>query len=133
VRYSSNPLSKKCHFGHVGGADRNLTFVLQKIAPVTTGKSKEQRERIIKASMVTLREIISDGLFEMDFRTSIWKPAFLFGDAIDEDDRILHDGDYKWLRQIGDRRFFLPNMERMYSLSYLQLMSIHRAMDWDLF
>ena len=58
--------------------------------------------------------------------------AFFFVDAIDEDDRILHDGDYKWLRQIGDRRFFLPNMERMYSLSYLQHMSVHCTMDWDL-
>ena len=65
VRYSSNPLSKKCHFRHVGGADRNLTFVLQKIAPVTTGKSKERKESISKASIVTLREIISDGLFEL--------------------------------------------------------------------
>ena len=79
-----------------------------------------------------LREIISDGLFEMDSRTSLRKPAFLFGDAIDEDDRILHDRDYKWLRQIWDMRFFLPNMERMYSLSYLQHMFVHRAMDWDL-
>ena len=56
----------KCHFGHVGGADRNLTFVLQKIAPVTTGKSKERKERISKTSMVTLWEIISDGLLETD-------------------------------------------------------------------
>ena len=46
--------------------------------------------------------------------------------------RILHDGDYKCLRQIGDRRFFLPNIERMYSLSYLQHMFVHRTMDWDL-
>jgi len=130
VRYSSSPLSKKCHFGHVGGADRNLTFVLQKTAPVTTGKSKERKERISKASIVTLREIISDGLFETDSRTLLRKPAFLY--AIDENDRILHDGDYKWLRQIGDRRFFLPNMERIYSLSYLQHMSVHRTMDWDL-
>ena len=38
----------------------------------------------------------------------------------------------EWLLQIGDRRFFLPNMERMYPLSYLQHMSVHRAMDWDL-
>jgi len=132
VRYSSNPLSKKCHFGHVGGADRNLTFVLQKTAPVTTSKSKERKERISKASMVTLWEIISDRLFETDSRTPLRKPVFLFGDAIDENDRILHDGNYKWLRQIGDRRFFLPNMERMYSLSYLQHMSVHRTMDWDL-
>ena len=44
----------------------------------------------------------------------------------------MHDGDYKWLSQIGDRRFFLPNMVRMYLMSYLQHMSIHYAMDWDL-
>ena len=81
---------------------------------MTTGKSKERKERITKASMLTLREIISDGLFESDSRTPLRKPAFFFGDANEEDDRILYDGDYKWLRQIGDRRFFLPNMERMY-------------------
>jgi len=125
-------LFKKYHFGHVGGADPNLTFVLQKTAPVTTGESKERKERISKASMVTLREIISDRLFETDSRTPLRKPAFFFGDAIDEDDRILHDRDYKWLRQIRDMRFFLPNMERMYSLSHLQHMSVHRTMEWDL-
>ena len=107
--------------------------MLQKTTLVTTGKSKERKERIFKASMVTLWEIISDGLFETDSRTPLRKPAFFFGDDIDEDDRILHDGDYKWLRQIGDMRFFLPNMERMYSLSYLQHMSVHRAMDWGSF
>ena len=128
MRYSSNPLSKKCHFGHVGGADHNLTFVLQKTAHVTTGKSNERKERIPKASMVTLREIISDGLFESDSRTPLRKPTFFFGDTIGEDDRILYDGEYKWLRQIGDKRFFLPNMERMYPLSYLQHMSVHRTM-----
>jgi len=36
VRYSSNPLSKQCHFGHVGGADPNMIFVLQRTAPVIT-------------------------------------------------------------------------------------------------
>ena len=36
IRYSSNPLSKQCHFGHVGGADPNMIFVLQRTAPVTT-------------------------------------------------------------------------------------------------
>ena len=60
------------------------------------------------------------------------KPNFYFGDAITEEDRVLYDGDYKWLRQIGDRRFFLPNMERMYPLAYLQNTSVHRAMEWDL-
>ena len=71
MRYFSIPLSKKCHFGHVGGTDRNLTFVLQETAPVTTGKSKERNERITKANMLTLQEIISDGLFETDSRTPL--------------------------------------------------------------
>jgi len=128
VRYSSSPLSKKCQFEHVGGADRNLTFVLQKTIPVTTSKSKERKERITKASMVTLREIIFDGLFESDSRTPVRKPTFFFDDAIEEDDRILYDGDYKWLHQIRDKRFFLPNMERMYPSSYLQHIFVHRMM-----
>ena len=64
-----------------------------------TDKSKERKERISRASMVNLWEIISDGLLETDSRTPLRKPAFFFGDAIDEDDRTLHDGDYKWLHQ----------------------------------
>jgi len=99
---------------------------------VTAGKSKERKDRITKASMLTLRDITSDGLFESDSCALLRKPSFFFGDAITEDDRILCNGDYKWLRQIGDMRFFLPNMERMYPLSYLQHMSVHRAMEWDL-
>ena len=82
--------------------------------------------------MLTLQDIISDGLFESDSHVLLRKPGFLFGDAITEEDRILCNGDYKWLRHIGDRKFFLPNMERMYPLSYLQHMSVHRAMEWDL-
>jgi len=35
---------------------------------VTTGKSKERKNRISKAIMLTLREIISDGLFESNSR-----------------------------------------------------------------
>ena len=86
---------------------------------MTTGKSKDLKDRISKASMLTLREILSDGQFESDSRTLLRKPAFFFGDSIEEDEAALHDGNYKWLRQIGDRKFFLPNMERMYPLAYL--------------
>jgi len=99
---------------------------------VTTSKSKERKNRISSAIMLTLREILSDGRFESDSGTLLRKPAFFFGDAITEDDRILCDGDYKWLRQLRDRRFFLPNMERMYPLSYFQHMSVHRVMEWNL-
>ena len=41
MRYSTNPLSKKCHFGFVGGVDPNMIFILQRTAPATTDKSKE--------------------------------------------------------------------------------------------
>ena len=63
--------------------------------------------------MLTFREIITNGWFESDTRIILKKPDFFFGDAITEDDRVLYDRDYKWLHQIVDRRFFLPNMERM--------------------
>ena len=45
---------------------------------------------------------------------------------------MTYNGDYKWLRQIRDRRFFLPNLERMYPLAYLQHTSVRRIMEWDL-
>ena len=104
VRYSSDPLSKKCHFGHVGGADRDLTFVLQRTAPVTADKSKERRERLSKVDLATFRELMTDADFKTDSCVPLKKPVFFFGDNIGEDDHILHDGDYKWLRQIEGRR-----------------------------
>ena len=65
-------------------------------------------------------------------RALLRKPDFFFGDSIEEDEAALYDGDYKWLRQIGNRRFFLPNMERMYPLAYLQYMSACQTMDREL-
>jgi len=95
VRNSSNPLSKKCHFGHISGADLNMIFVLQRTAPVTTDKSKERRSQISNASMLTLREIISDDRLESDSRALLRKPHLFFGDSIKEDEAALYDGDYK--------------------------------------
>jgi len=48
--------------------------------------------------MRTLREILSDGQFESDSRSLLRKPAFFFGDSIEEDEAALYDGNYKWLR-----------------------------------
>jgi len=106
-----------------------MIFILQRTALVTTGKSKERRSRISNASMLTLREIISDDRFESDSRTLLRKPDFFFGDSIEEDGAALYDGDYKWLFQIDNWRFFLQNMEWMYPLAYLQHMSVCRTMD----
>ena len=99
---------------------------------MTTSKSKERPSQISNASMLTLQEIISDGRFKSDSRALLRNPDFFFGDSIEEDEVALHDGDYKWLRQISNRRFFLPNMERIYPLTYLQHMSVCRTMNWKL-
>ena len=40
------------------------------------------------------------------------------------------DDNYKWLRRLRERCFFLPDMKRMSSLSFIQLMSLHRLMEW---
>jgi len=61
-------------------------------------------------------------LFEKSFLTvglNLRKPDFFFDDSIEEDEAALYDGDYKWLRQLGNRMFFLSNMERIYPLVYL--------------
>ena len=99
---------------------------------MTADKPRERRERLSKVDMTTFRELMTDAEFKMDSRIPLKKPVFFFSDNIGEGGYVLHDGDYKWLRQIGDRKFFLPNMERMYPLSYLQHMSVPRAMEWDL-
>jgi len=99
---------------------------------VTADKSQERRERLSNVDAATLRELMTDVAFTTDSRVLMKKPAFFFGDHISEGGYTLHDGDYKWLRQIGDRRFFLLNMERMYPLSYLQHMSIPRKMTWEI-
>ena len=101
-----------------------MIFVLQRTAPVTTGKSKKRRSQINNAIMLTLWKIISDSRFESDSCTLLTKPDFFFDDSIEEDEAALYDGDYKWLCQIGNKRFFLLNMEQMYPLTYLQHMSV---------
>ena len=49
---------------------------------MTTGKSKERKNRISKANMLTLWENISDELFESDSGALLKRPDFFFGDAI---------------------------------------------------
>ena len=100
--------------------------------PVFTGKSQERQSRLTRDSALTLREILSEGRLEPKDRILLRTPAFFFGDSIKEYDEDLYDGEYKWLCQIGNRRFFLPNMEQMFPLSYLQSMLLHKQMDWDL-
>ena len=56
------------------------------------------------------------GGFESEYRKLIRKSVF-FRDSIDDSNDDLFDGNYKWLCSNSNRHFFLPNMERMVSLS----------------
>jgi len=131
VRYSLNLLSKRHHFGHVGGPDPNVIFSLWKIAPSFTGRDREWQARMTKDTVLTIRELLSNQILEFDNQWLFKKPEFFFGDAM----RRLGGSlwwDYKWLRQISSWWSFMPNMEWMFSLSCLQSMSLHRQMDWEL-
>jgi len=129
VRYSSIPLNKRNHFRHVGGIDHNLLFSLWKIIPAFTSTNKEHQAHLTKGAASTLQELISDRRFEYNDYHLFRKSVFLFGNAIKKDKEILFDGNYKWLRQIGEYCIILPNMERMFPLSYLWSMSLPQYMD----
>jgi len=131
VPHPTAPLAKKRYFVHVGGADRDLTFVLRRTVHVTADRSQERQQRLSNVDMTTFRVLMTDAAFTTDARVKLEKPAFLFGDRIGDGGYSMYDGNYRWLRQIGDGRFFLPVMERMFPLSYLQHMSVPRKMEWD--
>ena len=88
-------MTKRNHFGHVGGVDFNLLFSLRETVPAFTSTNEERQARLIKGVVFSLRELISDGRFESNDHRLVRKPVFIFRDAIDEDDEILFDGNYK--------------------------------------
>ena len=101
MRYSSDPLTKRNHFGHIGGVDPYFLFSLRKIVLAFTGTNEECQACLTKGTTSTLRELISDGRFESTDRHLLRKLVFLFGDVIEENEEVLFDGYYKWLHQIG--------------------------------
>jgi len=107
-----NPLTKRKHFGHIGCVDPNFLFSLRKIVSAFTGTNEELQASLIKGTTSTLRELISNKRFESTNCRLLRKLVFLFGDAIDENEEVLFDRNYKWLLQIGERRLFLSNMNR---------------------
>jgi len=95
VRYSSNLLTKRHHFGYIGGPDPNVLFSLYKTAPAFTGTNRKRQDHLTKGSIVNLRELSSDGRFESDSQRLLRKPQFIFEDTIDKDEEILFDRHYK--------------------------------------
>ena len=124
-------LAKTRHFGHVGGADQDLTFVLRRTAPVTADKLPDRRERLSNVDVRTFRVLMTDAAFTTDAHVKLEKPDFFFGDHIKDGGQRVYEGTYKWLHQIKGGRFFLPDMERMFPMSYFQHMSVPRKMEWD--
>ena len=127
MRYLLNSLTKRNHFGHIGGASPNFLFSLRKTVYAFTGTNEEGQAYLIEGTALIMQKLISDGRFESLNRRLLKKLVFLFGDAIDKNEEVLFERNYKWLCQIGDRRLFLPNMKWMFSLSYLQSISLHRS------
>jgi len=58
-------LTKRNHFGHIGGVDPNFLFSLRKTVLAFTGTNEERQARLIKGTTSTLRELISDGRFDL--------------------------------------------------------------------
>jgi len=58
-------------------------------------KSTEHRDKLNNPSMLTFREIMTNGLFESDTHVVLKQPDFFFYDAITEEDRVLYDRDHK--------------------------------------
>ena len=97
VPHPSAPLAKKRHFGHVGGADCDLAFVLRRTVPVTADRSQERQERLSNVDMTTLRVLMTDATFITDDRVKLEKPAFFFGDRVGDGGYSMYDGNYRWL------------------------------------
>ena len=123
---------KRRHFGYVGGPDSDIISGLNRTVPVFTGMDRERQTKLSQARSLTLQDLNTDGRFESDARTLLRKQDFLFGDSINEDADVMLDGSYKWLHRVGEHRFFLSDMEMLFSLLSIQLMSLHRPMEWDL-
>ena len=80
VPHPTAPLAKKRYFVHVGGADRDLTFVLRRTVHVTADRSQERQQRLSNVDMTTFRVLMTDAAFTTDARVKLEKHAFFFGD-----------------------------------------------------
>ena len=131
VRYPRTPLTKHHHFGHKGGPDANWAFALPCKASTFAIKDQERSKRISEGSSATLREVMTDGSFQSSKRSLMKRPEYFYGDSIPDSSKGF-DGKYKWLRVVDGRNMFIPDMDRMYPLIYMQPLSITRSMPWNL-
>ena len=128
MRYTSDLLAKRRHFVHVGGPNPNIISILSRTVRAFIAKDRERQTKLSQVSLLTLQELITDKRFELNAHMLLRKLDFLFKDFVNNDAEVMYDGSYKWLRRLKDCRFFLPDMERMFSLSSIQSMSLHRSM-----
>ena len=103
VPHVTAPFAQTSHFGRVGGADHRPTFVLRRTVPVTADRSQIRREMIANFDERTSRVLMTDAVFATDTHVKLEKPAFFFGDHVSDGGKPMYDGNYRWLRQIGER------------------------------
>lgn len=87
-----DPSSQKHHFGFVGGEDGVTQFRFTTEIPVYQLGIREHRERLMRNSSATAREIITDALFEVMNWEVLTKLVFLFGNKIPNSVEILFEG-----------------------------------------
>jgi len=76
MRYTSNPLAKRHHFGHVGELEPDIVSGLSRTVPNFSGKNQKRQTKLSQASSLTLREPITVGRVELNACTLLRKQDF---------------------------------------------------------
>lgn len=96
-----------------GGPNSRIQSGFRKpISSFTLGSSDDHKDMLSSYSSFTLKELMSDALFEGANKEEFEKLAFLFSDSILILVESLFEDECKWLRQMGDVKIFIPEMAR---------------------
>lgn len=119
-----NMLNNATYIGHCGGPFSHSIFSSEIIHPLVATPNAD-REAVLKS--VTLRSfqsLMTDALLTPCKGRIMEKPGFFFGDSIPLDQQFKYDATVECYCTVNDVGFFLPAMERSYSFTYLQSLSI---------
>lgn len=105
-------------------SDSTVTFICWK-----ERRNDDRRQKITTCNSLTARELITDAVFKDTNWQISKKHQFLFGDIVDKSDKDLFDTT-KWLKKVGDRYMFIPDLKRSFSLTYLLRISCPRVISW---
>lgn len=121
-----NTLNKAVYVGYRGGSIRHLIPSSEITHPIIAA-SDEDREALLKfATPQTLRSLMADVPLATYWGWTLKKHEFLSGDSISLDQWYMPDAAEEWYHGANDIGFYLSAMERTYSLTHLQALSVPR-------